>query len=154
MCLRRWTRTSIIFKLSIRFWLPSNRHVRQARVIRKAALRQEPAGHSPGETSLRDQPWSLRLNSLRHVPLRGTGWSRNPSVSGCKPAGLRASPTSFGFARRNRNQRVRRRTENSENTPSLLHKNGFSARELALRGVCSDFAKSRSLRLRLRKIAT
>src|SRR5690242_13720323 len=33
--------------------------------------------------------------SLRHVPLRGTGWSRNP--------------TSSGVAQRNRNQRVRRR---------------------------------------------
>lgn len=103
------------FGLSIGFWLPSNRHVRQARVIRKAALRQEPAGHSPGETSLQGQPWSLRVNSLRHVPLRGTGWSRNP--------------TSLGFAQRSRDQRVRRRTENSANTPSLLQrKRVFSAR--------------------------
>src|SRR3981189_1789158 len=46
--------------------------------------------------------------SLRHVSLREMGWSRNP--------------TSFGFARRNRNHRVRRRTENSANTPCLLHR--------------------------------
>jgi hypothetical protein len=49
-----------------------------------------------------------RNMSLRHVSLRETGWSRNP--------------TSFGFARRNRDHRVRRRTDHSASTPSLLHR--------------------------------
>src|SRR5213594_1723244 len=49
-----------------------------------------------------------RNMSLRHVSLRETGWSRNP--------------TSSGFAQRDRSQRVRRRTDQSANTPSLLHR--------------------------------
>src|SRR5258707_15708871 len=49
-----------------------------------------------------------RNMSLRHVSLREMGWSRNP--------------TSFGFAGRNRDHRVRRRTDHSASTPSLLHR--------------------------------
>src|SRR5258707_122660 len=48
-------------------------------------------GSAPGAS--RTLAW--KNMSLRHVPLRGTGWSRNP--------------TSSGVAQRNRNQRVRRR---------------------------------------------
>ena len=49
--------------------------------------------------------------SLRHVSLREMGWSRNP--------------TSFGFARRNRNQRVRRRTDQSKYAFLASHKTVF-----------------------------
>src|SRR5215472_18478638 len=53
--------------------------------------------------------------SLRHVPLRGTGWSRNP--------------TSSGVAEQSRDQRVRRRTGNSANTPFLLQGQNFHLAE-------------------------
>src|SRR5258706_11689925 len=63
--------------------------------------------------------------SLRHVSLREMGWSRNP--------------TSSGFARRIWNHRVRRRTEHSANTPSLLHRKCFLTADphSELPGVCA-----------------
>src|SRR5467141_4835600 len=69
-----------------------------------------PPGKCDPEIGLRARSSGARTwrnMSLRHVSLREMGWSRNP--------------TSSGFAQRNRNQRVRRRTDQSANTPSLLH---------------------------------
>src|SRR5260370_7141975 len=50
-------------------------------------------------------PTVRKVMSLRHVSLREMGWSRNPT-----------SPV------QHRDQRVRRPTEHSANTPSLLHR--------------------------------
>src|SRR5712664_1513657 len=92
-------------------------------------------GSAPGAA------WSSawRNMSLRHVSLREMGWSRNP--------------TSSGFARRNRNHRVRRRTENSANTPCLLHKKRVFERGRALRfaGSLSNAAGTREKLLRQEK---
>src|SRR5690348_5285202 len=80
---------------------------------RPPGSRDSAIGSAPGAAS----PLAWRNMSLRHVPLRGMGWSRNP--------------TSSGVAQQNRNQRVRRRplysrtkrrSEHSEHTPSLLQK--------------------------------
>src|SRR5207244_11696779 len=81
--LRKSPSASTILGLSSLFLV---RHVRQANVACQPALGQEPT-----------LPRAWRNMSLRHVSLREMGWSRNP--------------TSFGFARRSRNHRARRRTE-------------------------------------------
>src|SRR6266566_460934 len=52
--------------------------------------------------------------SLRHVPLRGTGWSRNP--------------TSSGVAEQSRDQRVRRRTAKFRKHAFLASRKKFSTR--------------------------
>jgi hypothetical protein len=49
------------------------------------------SGSAPGASG----PFAWRNMSLRHVPLRGTGWSRNPSVSGCKPFRPQGKPYEF-----------------------------------------------------------
>src|SRR5260370_6551939 len=81
--LRKWTGSSIIFVLSIRFQIPPNRHVRQAKVTRKSAQRQEPVSHGLGENPF--GPTVRKVMSLRHVSLRETGWSRNPTSPGAVP---------------------------------------------------------------------
>jgi hypothetical protein len=48
--LRKWLESSTIHALSIRFQFPFDRHVRQAKVTRDSALRQELRGHGLGET--------------------------------------------------------------------------------------------------------
>src|SRR6202023_4288840 len=64
-----------------------------------------------------------RNMSLRHVSLREMGWSRNP--------------TSFGFARRNRNHRVRRPTESFRKHAFLASQKTSFERGRALRNVRS-----------------
>src|ERR1700747_2556096 len=53
--------------------------------------------------------------SLRHVPLRGTGWSRNP--------------TSSGVAQQGRDQRVRRRTAKFRKHAFLASRKNFELAE-------------------------
>src|SRR5260370_2311427 len=77
-----------------------------------------------------------RNMSLRHVALREMGWSKNP--------------TSSGFARRNRNHRVRRRTENSQARLPCFTENEFFQRGSALRIVRS---LSRAARTREKLLA-
>src|SRR5258708_22233025 len=106
--LRKWSLSGIIFALSIRCSVSSKS--------------TRPPGKSDPEFGLRARSSGARTwrnISLRHVSLREMGWSRNP--------------TSSGFARRIWNHRVRRRTEHSANTPSLLHRKCFFQRGPALR---------------------
>src|SRR5690349_19581039 len=88
--LRKACRTSIIRRCRFIVGDLPNRHVRQAKVTRKSALRlTAPDRLGACEAS------AWRKMSLRHVPLRGTGWSRSPSVLKDKPFGPWGEPYEF-----------------------------------------------------------
>src|SRR5216683_4591882 len=95
--------------------------------FRDSSKSTRPPGIGDPEIELRARslgPRTWRNMSLRHVSLREMGWSRNP--------------TSSGFARRIRNHRVRRRTDQSASTPSLLHRKKVLSADphSGLSGVC------------------
>src|SRR5260370_17644245 len=87
-----------------------------------------PPGTSDPEFGLRARSPGARTwrnMSLRHVSLRETGWSRNP--------------TSSGFAQRNRNQRVRRRNGKFRKYAFLA-----SQKRVLSADACSDWLGVRS----------
>src|SRR5258708_28553121 len=98
-CLRKGCGSSIIFVYQIAVWFPPNRPSRESGA-RPPSDRSRWFGSAPGAwlRPLGNKPRGLftklaRVTSLRHVSLRETGWSRNPTSSGRLRPGSKGKAT-------------------------------------------------------------